>query len=291
MARIIRMSILVVLLVFPGLARAQEAASVGPVTLPGTERHRLLSSSTETEYDIFVALPGGYGRSDSTTYPVVYVLDGNWLFAMVVQTHRMMRLLTQEVREAIIVGIGYPVESNEELLALRFMDLTPTRDVAIEERFSANLGRPVGTGGAAAFLDALAEEIMPFVEGTYRVGTERMIAGFSLGGLFGAYALLHHPRLFQSYLIASPSLFWDNEVAFAYEERYASNRENLQARVFISAGALEGTLMTSVQRLAAVLTQRRYPDLELTAQVFEDETHFSGVPATLSRGLRLLLSP
>jgi uncharacterized protein len=291
MARIIRTSILLVLLVFPGLARAQEPASVGPVTLAATERFRLLSASTETEYDIYVALPGSYGRSDDATYPVVYVLDGNWLFAMVVQTHRMMHLLTQEVREAIIVGIGYPVESNEELLALRFMDLTPTRDAAIEEQFSTVLGQPLRTGGAAAFLDALVEDIMPIVERKYRAGTERMIAGFSLGSLFGAYALLHDPRPFQHYLIASPSLFWDNDITFAYEERYAAHHEDLQARVFISAGAREGRLTTSVQRLAASLTQRQYPGLELTTHVFEDETHFSGIAAALSRGLRLLLSP
>jgi uncharacterized protein len=291
MAQIIWMTIVLVLLVSPGITRAQEAASVDPVTLPATERHTLYSSSTASDYDIYVALPGSYSLSDSTTYPVVYVLDGNLLFAMLVQTHRMMRLLTQEVREAIIVGIGYPVDSNEELLALRFMDLTPTRDVAIEERFGAFLGRSVGTGGAAAFLNALTEEIIPFVGGKYRAGPERMIAGFSLGGLFGVYTLLHEPQLFQYYLIVSPSLFWDNEVAFAYEERYASDRQSLQARVVISAGALEGTLTTSVQRLAATLTQRQYPDLELTAHVFEDETHFSGIPAALSRGLRLLLSP
>lgn len=271
-------------------ARAQDAGVVGSVVLPATERHSLHSSSTETDYDIYVALPDGYSVNEETTYPVVYVLDGNLTFAMLVQTHRMMRLLTQEVREAIIIGIGYPVDTNEDILALRFMDLTPTRDVAIEESWGARLDRPVHTGGAATFLDALAQDIMPFVSENYRVGPERMIAGFSLGGLFSAYALLHEPQLFQYYVIASPSLFWDDEVMFAYEEQYSDTQQDLPAQVFISAGALEGSLTTSVQRMAATLSQRQYPDLDLTAQVFEDETHMSVLPAALSRGLRVLLS-
>jgi uncharacterized protein len=203
----------------------------------------------------------------------------------------MMRFLTQEVQEAVFIGIGYPVESYDDIAARRFMDLTPTRVAPIEEQFGVRFGQPVQTGGAEAFLRALTDEIIPFVEANYRAGPERMLAGYSLGSLFGTYVLLHEPHRFQSYLIGSPSLWWDDEVAFGYEERYASNHQSLPARVFMSAGAREGALATSVQRLAETLAQRRYPDLELSVHVFEGETHFSGIPATLSRGLRLLLSP
>jgi uncharacterized protein len=282
---------LALLLVSPGIARAQVAPSVEAVTLPASELRTLHATSTQTDYHIYVALPESYFSSDTTYYPVVYILDGNWLFAMLVQAYRMMRFLTQEVQEAVFIGIGYPFDSYNDVAARRFIDLTPTRVEPIEEQFGARFGQPVRTGGAQAFLRALTDEIIPFVEANYRAGRERMFAGYSLGSLFGCYVLLHEPQLFQSYLIGSPSLWWDNEVAFGYEERYASNHQSLPARVFLSAGALEGTLTTSVQRLAAALTQRRYPDLELTVHVLEAETHFSGIPATLSRGLRLLLSP
>ncbi len=65
----------------------------------------------------------------------------------------------------------------------------------------------------------------------------------------------------------------------------------MPARVFISAGSREGNLTTSVERLAETLRQRNYPDLELNVHVFEDETHFSVIAATLSRGLSVLLAP
>jgi predicted alpha/beta superfamily hydrolase len=291
MTQLTRMLTVALLLASPGIARAQAAPSIGPVTLPGTELHTLESSSTQTDYRIYVALPESYELDDTTTYPVVYILDGNLFFAMMVQAYRMMRILSAEVREAIFVGIGYPVESDNDVLVRRFMDQTPTRVAQSEEQFTELLGQPVRTGGGQAFVGALSGEIMPFVEASFRAGPERMLVGFSLSSMFGAYILFNEPQLFQSYLIGSPSLWWDDGLTFGYEERYASIHQNLPARIFISAGSREGALTTAVQRLAAILTERRYPDLELTAHVFEDETHFSVIAATLARGLRVLLAP
>jgi hypothetical protein len=44
--------------------------------------------------------------------------------------------------------------------------------------------------------------------------------------------------------------------------------------------------VTNVKELTKRLQERRYPALRLTTQVLEDETHFSVIPATVSRGLR-----
>jgi uncharacterized protein len=291
MTQTIAILVVVLLLVSPGTARAQATPPAEAVTLPAAELHTLHSTSTQSDYRIYVALPDGYLSSDTTKYPVVYLLDGDWLFAMLVQSYRMMRFLTQEVREALLIAVGYPVESYDDVAARRFSDLTPTRVEPIEEQFGVRFGQPVRTGGTQAFFSAVSDEIIPFVEATYRAGPERILAGYSLGSLFATYVLLHEPQMFRSYLIASPSLWWDDEVVFGYEERYASSHQSLPARVFLSAGAREGALTTSVQRLGATLSQRQYPDLELTVHIFEGETHFSGIPATLSRGLRLLLSP
>jgi predicted alpha/beta superfamily hydrolase len=292
MTQIIRILIIALLLVIPGIAGAQVAPPVvEAVTLPGTELHTLQSALTQSDYHIYIALPESYVPGDTTTYPVVYLLDGNFFFAIMVQAYRMMRILSEEVREAIFVGIGYPVETNADVLVRRFMDQTPTRVERSEEQFTERLGKPVRSGGGQAFLRALSDEIIPFVEASYRTGPERMLAGFSLSSMFGTYVLFHEPQLFQSYLIGSPSLWWDDGSTFGFEERYASSHQSLPARVFISAGSREGTLTTSVQQLAETLAQRRYPDLELTAHVFEDETHFSVIAATLARGLSVLLAP
>jgi predicted alpha/beta superfamily hydrolase len=67
----------------------------------------------------------------------------------------------------------------------------------------------VRSGGAPAFLRVLREEILPFVEETYRTSEDRGIAGHSFGGLFAAWMLLEAPDLFRRYGLNSPSLWWE----------------------------------------------------------------------------------
>ncbi len=61
----------------------------------------------------------------------------------------------------------------------------------------------------------------------------------------------------------------------------------------MSAGALEAiyepefaAMVGNVEKLNHILTLRAYKGLELTCHIFENETHLSVIPATMSRGLR-----
>jgi enterochelin esterase-like enzyme len=85
MTRITWTAVLALMLVFPEIAHAQGAPSAGAVTLPESELRTFHASSTQSDYRIYVALPEGYLPSDTIHYPVVYILDGDWLFAMLVQ--------------------------------------------------------------------------------------------------------------------------------------------------------------------------------------------------------------
>ena len=63
---------------------------------------------------------------------------------------------------------------------------------------------------------------MPFIDEEYRtVQTDRGLYGFSMGGLFTVYTMLHHPDLFQRYIAGSPSLWWNDGITFTYEETFA----------------------------------------------------------------------
>jgi hypothetical protein len=120
--------------------------------------------------------------------------------------------------------------------------------------------------------------------------------GNSYGGLFGLYALFHYPDTFNRYVIGSPAIHHDNRVALTYESDYAKHHDDLPARVFMAVGAREEMdehligpafqFVTNVKELAERLRTRGYPGLELTTEVLEGETHFSGIPTTFSRGLR-----
>lgn len=270
------------------------------VTIPNTEVRSLSSSIVDQEYRIFVAFPHGYDASD-LTYPVLYLLDANGFFGVATETVRMLQVF-QEVPEMLIVGIGYHADSFIQTSGIRVRDLTPTEDRAWLEAMSRL--RPGlatdGSGGAHNFLRFFQEELIPFVHANYRVEpNDSAIAGYSFGGLFSLYTLLHAPGTFRRYLIGSPSIWWDPKAIFKYEADYARDHSDLPARVFLSAGSLEESMpqpfrgqpaafVSNVQSMATTLQERDYQGLDLKTHVFEGETHVSGAPAAMSRGLRVV---
>ena len=87
------------------------------------------------------------------------------------------------------------------------------------------------------------------------------------------------------------------QVAFDYEARYAATHDDLPVTMFISAGALEAVLepefaamVANVEEMVKILESRKYPGLKLTSHIFENETHLSVIPATMSRGLRAVFT-
>jgi hypothetical protein len=66
------------------------------------------------------------------------------------------------------------------------------------------------SGGSARFRRFLIEEALPVVDATFRTRPFRILAGWSLGGLFTVDTLLSETPVFDAYLAVSPSLWWDD---------------------------------------------------------------------------------
>lgn len=89
--------------------------------------------------------------------------------------------------------MGHDVSTYDEWSKARGIDFTPPEDpdIAPPKR-------------AADFLSYLKNELIPFVKTIYPVDpTDRCLVGYSWGGEFTLYALLHEPDLFQRYFIGS----------------------------------------------------------------------------------------
>ncbi len=116
----------------------------------------------------------------------------------------------------------------------------------------------------------------------------------SLGGMFVMHTLLTAPTTFQRYLAGSPALYWGERRMFEAEAALAATAKDLPARLFMSVGALEEAhdvdcrMVSNLYEMDARLRQRAYPGLDMTFQVFPDETHVSVYPAALARGLTTL---
>ena len=126
------------------------------------------------------------------------------------------------IPEVIIVGIGYGGEGPEaswKWAVGRTRDLTPVQNRATEERYenaiaeTGVIGVDIQTGGAPLFLDFISKELLPFIDSNYRIDTKnRILCGYSFGGLFALYTLFHNPNIFNKYLIGRPRLHFNDGI-------------------------------------------------------------------------------
>jgi predicted alpha/beta superfamily hydrolase len=155
----------------------------------------LYSNVLRQERQIEILLPPG-GIKEGTHYEVFYVLDGEWNTDL---NREIMDFLVGEgmMPPQILVSVlnGEP--------NMRDRDFTPTHvpDNSL-------------SGGADNFIDFLRNELRPYIDRKYPVSGKNTLFGHSFGGLFGMYALLKSPGLFDSYMLGDPSFWWDNHYIY-----------------------------------------------------------------------------
>jgi predicted alpha/beta superfamily hydrolase len=253
------------------------------------KKYEVVSKANGQQYELFVSVPKSYSVNDTTKYPVLYVLDGNFMFPIMHSFHYLLGEIG-EVREMIIVGIGYPTNSILGSTEFRTPDYTPTRDTAFENMLFRNMQMKVSTGGADKFLQALKTEIFPYIEGKYKT-KERGLVGHSFGGLFGAYVMVKEPELFNKYLLSSISMFWDNEVLLKKEQAYfQSGKRSLDAHVFVTVGAQEEFMgmIPGMKKLTANLREHNYQNFVIEERVLPNESHASAFLTAFNQGIRVL---
>jgi predicted alpha/beta superfamily hydrolase len=273
-----------------------EIKNYSSVSIPNTEMRTFYSAILNQEMNIYIKLPVSYYANPQKVYPAWYFTDANHSFPMVaniVSTFEVPRPVEPEI---VIIGIGYKISDLADWGAWRTRDLTPTNVPALDTSWAKTLslftGRQfeVKSGGAATFLEFIVREVIPFVESNYRVSpTGRGIGGYSYGGLFSLYVLFRQPELFSIYYAGSPSISFDKGVLFNFEKEYAAAHNNMNAKLFMSAGGSEDSLMVSdMRKMADLLKSRNYPGLTVESYVFPGETHLSCLPSSIMRALRIL---
>ena len=191
---------------------------------------RFRSARLDGTRTLAVLLPPGYEKERLRRYPVLYMQDGQNLFAATSPLGKDWRLdetvpaliASGAIEPLIIAGLFHGGEK-------RIEELTPTKDAREE----------VG-GGATAYERVLLEDVMPFVRAHYRARTGPAatgIGGSSLGGLFALWVALRHPRTFGRVAAFSPSAWWDRRRIVRIVR---SVRERPPLKVWLSVGTSEG---------------------------------------------------
>jgi predicted alpha/beta superfamily hydrolase len=225
---------------------------------------------------IYVGLPASYHQS-SRSYPVLYLLDANWHYPVVVSQARYLSECDASdviAPEMIVVGI----ESID-----RDQDFTPTH---VPEYKSMSFPT---SGGAPKFLQFLEKELIPLIDDTYRTVDHRVLAGWSFGGLFTVYSMLEAPELFNAYIGVSPSIWWEDD---ALVQRPFSHSLDRPIRFAMTIGADEdgGMNYTAASDFAERFLRRPMDGLDVTFLEIDGAGHNQSLPLAYYRSLRALYS-
>lgn len=265
-------------------AAAAEPVSV-PYAMPETEMWDMTSADGQ-EFRIFVSRPSAPAPAGG--YPILYVLDGNAMFAGFAEARRIHGFGSSGIDKMIVVGVGHPGEQIYD--ARRMFDFTaPIATPALKQAFAQ-----YKSGGRDRFAKFLLDELRPAIEKRYSVNTARQsLYGHSLGGLFALHMLYSRPGAFRTIIATSPSIWWDNQSILAEEAAFRAQvlktpDTGKATSLLLMAGEREeegnipGDTKALAQRMAALSAQGLRSDFIM----LDEETHISVPSRSVTASLR-----
>lgn len=199
-----------------------------------------LKSAEGLDYRIFLSAPEGPPPAGG--FPVIYVLDANAWFGLAAEVTRLYEL---EGGPAIVVGIGYPVNS---LYAPQRRGQDFTLGAPVGGETAAYAGTTFG--GADAFLKFLRGPLRDTIGNKYPIDRARQsLFGHSLGGYFVLHVLLTQPDSFHAYTAASPAIWWDPARLAAEEKIVAARPAAARPPVLVTVGGAEQKLGPADEKL------------------------------------------
>jgi len=236
-----------------------------------TEIKEIISEEVEDTFYCYLRLPKYY-HEENKRYPVVYLLDGDISFNMAVSVVRYLQF-GREVPEIIMVAPGYGTLLSDNEINCRERDYTISK-----------LDRFEDSGKAENYLRFLKNELVPFIDSSYRTNGKRVINGYSLGGLFTINLLLEDAELFDSYIAGSPYIIDDLNELIEKIDSLPNSFNN--KKLFVSVGELEDKNQY-YEPLNIILKKiSKIEGINLEFKVFDDGTHFSSPSQALTYGLK-----
>jgi predicted alpha/beta superfamily hydrolase len=203
--------------------------------------------------EITIALPPSYQQNQNKKYPLLILLDGEYLF------DPFNGALTygaywDDLPEMIIVGI------NQNKNGERFADSS----------YDPVNGLPHKKG--ALFFEFVAGELLPYIEKKYRVAPFLIIAGHDTTAGFLNFFLYKDAPIFNAYISLSP------ELAPEMESRIPEKLTHLKQSVFyyLSSGDSDiPQLLEPIKTLNENIRVIDNPQLNFKYDAFKDASHYS----------------
>lgn len=270
--RLIVVLALVVGCATPG--RATTAHPVAPSVAALGETFTLDSKILGERRVINVYVPPGYAEG-SARYPVLYMPDGGLGedFPHVVGSVDVS-IKNAVIRPLIVVGIENTV---------RRRDLVGPTELAEEREIAPQ------AGGADRFRAFLRDELKPLIAARYRTTAESALIGESFAGLFVLETLLVEPTLFDGYIAADPSVWWNGQALVRDAgPRLAAWSAGPRTLYVATADARE--IIDPVAMLLTALGIHVAGIVQWTHEPMPDEQHNTIFPTAALRGIRTLFA-
>jgi predicted alpha/beta superfamily hydrolase len=268
--------ILVVMFILPFLTI--EASETSDLTLPRIQVTPIKDTQANRQYELYIKLPEGYTKNKDKNYPVIYFTDADTHIELLSGTEFLMD-------EVILVGISDQKDINKDLEG----HSSRARDYSISKSSNPERQAKYQFGQADNHLTFIRNDVIKFIESNYRTDpSNRTYFGFSLGGLFGTYALMTHPDTFKNYILGSPSLWRDIPLLFSLENASLKTKA-LEINLFISYGELEKELSVHVEEFITQLKAKKYDGLSSLKQVvIQSSGHSDSFPMVGVRSIKWL---
>ncbi|MBI3586472.1 MAG: hypothetical protein HY088_05030 [Ignavibacteriales bacterium] len=225
----------------------------------GTGDHTIAiqSKALNETRDIFVHLPNDYGSADKR-YPVLYVLDGEWIFTFAVGA---MEFLSGDVSgrmpEMIVVGIP---NTNRE------------RDLYYQQE---------------PFSKFIEEELIPSIDSKYQTLPHRVLYGWSSGSVFCLRTFVTKPGLFNNYIASGTGI---SQQTYDTWKQTLNKNSFRNKRLFANTEGVTPVRVEGLKRLTKLLETTPLDGLKWKCTVMEGENHSAVLAKGLYAGLEFLYS-
>ncbi|WP_299366015.1 alpha/beta hydrolase-fold protein [Winogradskyella sp.] len=212
--------------------------------------------------ELKIQLPRNYDSESERSYPLVIVLDGDYLFEPVAGNIDY-QAYWEDIPDCIVVGVK--------------------QDETREDDFFYSDDTYFPSDKGADFYEFLGAELLPYIEDSYKISNFRVIVGHDLSANFINYYLFKDVPLFRAYVSLSP------ELAPEMIDRLYQRLPTVAQETFYymaTADADIRALRTDILECDAKLKTIENTNLNYKFDDFEDANHYSlvgrGIPKALN---------
>jgi predicted alpha/beta superfamily hydrolase len=213
----------------------------------------IVSQKLKEDREFTVSLPESYSKNKTKKYPVLFLLDGDYLLDPF-QGALNYGAYWDDLPEVIIVGITQNKKDE------RYSDCT----------FDPETGLPEGKG--ENFFEFIGQELLPYIEKTYRIAPFKIIAGHDVTAGFLNFYLYKDQPIFNAYISLSP------ELPTRMEEIIPQRLSALNQSISYYQATADGDLKTTKERIiqldSAAATIKK-PNLNYLFDTFKGASHYS----------------